>query len=125
RAIGVAEGAGAVLLVLCRLHTFGIAERVRVLDFDADLFLVGVGQTTTVLNVFGKRMKVDAARLEHTPQGHDAGDNLAVLVNTESANDVAQPRTAAVVATGGQFTRQRGHDVSNLRRRARDCARVR
>src|SRR5262245_61944661 len=55
RAVGVAEGAGAVLLAFRRPHALGVADGARVLDLATNSLLVGVAQAAAVcvLDVIG------------------------------------------------------------------------
>src|SRR5262245_12646331 len=80
RPVGVAKGAGAVLLAFCSAHAFGIAVVEGLLDLGADLFLGSVAQTITaaVLEMLDQHMNVDAVRLEQALQSEHGGDDFAV-----------------------------------------------
>src|SRR5262245_25651907 len=58
--VGVAKGAGAVLLAFRRLHTLGVTFDASLLDGGADLPLVVLTQTTAILDVIGEIKKAQA-----------------------------------------------------------------
>src|SRR5262249_6981612 len=63
RAVGVAEGAGAMLLAFRRFHPFGVADGAGVLDLAADLLFISVAQAAAVLDMIGKVEKSAAVFL--------------------------------------------------------------
>src|SRR5262249_431310 len=71
RAIGVAKGAGAVLLGFGRPDTLGVAGGARVLDLAADFLLVVLAQAAAVciLDVIGERMKATAVGFQQARDG--------------------------------------------------------
>src|SRR5215471_5133688 len=80
RPVGVAKGAGAVLLCFRRLDALGVALVEGLLALGADLFFGSVAQTITaaVLQMLDQRMNIDAVRFEQTLQCEHGSDDFAV-----------------------------------------------
>src|SRR5262249_2479887 len=65
--VGVAEGAGAVLLAFRRLHALGVTFDASLLDGGADLPLVVLAQATAaILDMIGEIKKAQAMALQQT-----------------------------------------------------------
>src|SRR6516165_11338449 len=78
RAVGVAEGAGAVLLAFRRFHALGIAFDAGAFDRSVDLLLVGVAQAApAIFDMIGKRVKALAIGLQQARDGAQRGKGLA------------------------------------------------
>src|SRR6516162_592292 len=81
RAIGVAKGAGAVLLALRRRDAFGVTNDARVLDRGADLLLVGFAQAApAVLDVIGEVEKATIVFLQFARHCAHGGKSYALIV---------------------------------------------
>ena len=81
RAIGVAKGAGAVLLALRRRDAFGVTNDARVLDRSADLLLVGLAQAApAVLDVIGEVEKATIVFLQFARHCAHGGKSYALIV---------------------------------------------
>src|SRR5262245_28375740 len=110
RPVGVAKGAGAVLLAFRRTDALGVAVVQGLLDLGADFFLGCVAQTITaaLLETLDQRMDIDAVCLEQTLQSEYGGDDFAVTGRGQPADDIPQPRAApVVVATTNKLERER------------------
>src|SRR6516164_3366407 len=92
RTIGVAEGAGAVLLAFRRFHALGVALDAGTLDRGADLLLVSVAQAVAVcvLDVIGKRMKAMAVGFQQARDGTQRSKGLALTVGGQQADRFAK-----------------------------------
>src|SRR6516225_247570 len=100
RAVGVAEGAGAVLLAFRRPHTLGVAFDAGAFDRSADLLLVGFAQAATAaLDVIGKRVKALVIGLQQARDGAQRGKGLAPAVRRQQADRFAK--------LGGEFVWER------------------
>src|SRR6516162_4537662 len=76
RAIGVAEGAGAVLLAFRCFHALGVALDAGALDRGADLLLVGFAQAaSTVFDVVGKLVEGRSVGFQQARDGTKGGES--------------------------------------------------
>ena len=81
RAIGVAEGAGAVLLAFRCFHALGVALDAGALDRGADLLLVGFAQAASaIFDVLGKRMKALAIGLQQARDSAQRSEGFTLAV---------------------------------------------
>ena len=98
RTIGIAEGAGPVLLGLCRCDALGVTNGARVLDLGENLLLIVLGQTA-VLDVIGKRVKALVIGLEQTRDSAQSREGFAPAVRCQQADRLGQ--------RDGELARQR------------------
>src|SRR6516164_10262153 len=81
RAVGVTEGAGAVLPAFRRFHALGVTNGARVLDRGADLLLVGFAQAApAVLDVIGEVEKATIVFLQFARHCAHGGKSYALIV---------------------------------------------
>src|SRR5262245_18904744 len=92
RAVGIAAGAGAVLLACRHLHALGVANGARALDLAADLLLVSVAQAAAVcvLDVIGERMKAMAVGFQQARDGTQCSKGLALTAGGQQADRFAK-----------------------------------
>src|SRR5215472_17135329 len=103
RAVGVAEGACAVLLAFRRLYALGVAFDAGAFDRSVDFLLIGVAQAAAVcaLDVIGERMKAIAVGFQQARDGAQCSKGLALTVGGQQADRFAE--------LGGELVRQRRH----------------